>query len=619
MDANTTDIYGVSDEIVVTASRLPEAETDGASSVIIIDETSLDRLGEPAVMSLVRLTPTASVSTSGPAGSLTEVRLRGAEANHTLLFIDGIRANDPAAGNTPRFELLNADIASRIEVLRGPQSALWGSEAIGGVIAVTGVSPEGTHASATAEAGSFGFRRASGDASFGTDQGGIALAAGYQQSDGIDSFNGNGDRDGFSNLALRAFGAVAVTSSLRLSLGGFHFAGKSQYDGFDPVFFTRADTLDETRNRLSAVRLAADWNDAKAPWSAMLAATGLWSSNRNELDGDFLNRTRGKRHSLDGQVARRFATGDVNHALVVAGSAEWERFRADDVAFGGFVDQKRDRAHWALTGEYKVDWKGRLFADIAIRHDAFNRFRDATSLRASLLAKVAGPLAVAVSYGEGIAQPTFFDLYGFFPGSFVGNPALRPERSRGWEVAARLTGDRWNAALTYYRQRLTDEIVETFDGETFLSSAENAEGKSRRQGIEIQGSWRVSEAFRLSANYSWLAANHPAATSRLREVRRPRHSGAVMADGAIGKLSYGASIAYVGRRIDTDFDLFPAQRVTLDAYWLAGGRVAYDVTPSVQLFARIANAFDDKYQDVVGYRTEGRSGFVGLRLAYDRR
>ena len=128
-------------EIIVTASRTPEEQSDSAASVTIIDAQRIERLGEPQVAPLLRLMPSVAVATSGSAGSLTEVRIRGAEANHTLLFIDGIRANDPAAGNTPRFELLNADIVSRIEVVRGPQSALWGSEAIGGVVAVDG--PDG--------------------------------------------------------------------------------------------------------------------------------------------------------------------------------------------------------------------------------------------------------------------------------------------------------------------------------------------------------------------------------------------------------------------------------------------------------------------------------------------
>src|SRR5438045_8351031 len=152
------------DQIVITASRVPEQEAQTPASVTIIDKRRVERLGDPLVPALLRLSPSIAVATSGPAGSLTEVRIRGSEANHTLLFVDGIKINDPAAGDQPRFELLNADLASRIEIVRGPQSALWGSEAIGGVIAINGVSgPQGY--GAAAEGGSFGLAGASGAAS----------------------------------------------------------------------------------------------------------------------------------------------------------------------------------------------------------------------------------------------------------------------------------------------------------------------------------------------------------------------------------------------------------------------------------------------------------------------
>src|SRR5881227_4079740 len=174
------------DQIVITASRAPETESQTPASVTIIDAKRIKRLDEPLVSALLRLTPSAAVATSGPAGSLTEVRIRGAEANHTLLFVDGIKINDPAAGDTPRFELLNADLASRIEIVRGPQSALWGSEAIGGVIAVNGV-PDPRGYSGAAEGGSFGFARASGSASISSDRASLAGALGWQRATGIDS------------------------------------------------------------------------------------------------------------------------------------------------------------------------------------------------------------------------------------------------------------------------------------------------------------------------------------------------------------------------------------------------------------------------------------------------
>ena len=124
--------------VIVTASRNDQAQSDTAASTTVIDGATIERIGEPLTLDFLRLTPSAAVSVSGSEGSQAQVRIRGAEANHTLLFVDGIRANDPAAANEPRFELLNADLASRVEIVRGPQSALWGSEAIGGVVAVDG-------------------------------------------------------------------------------------------------------------------------------------------------------------------------------------------------------------------------------------------------------------------------------------------------------------------------------------------------------------------------------------------------------------------------------------------------------------------------------------------------
>src|SRR5688572_11214963 len=141
-------------EIVITAARAPQEASESAASVIVIDKQRIERLGEPLVPALLRLVPSTAVAASGPAGSLTQVRIRGAEASHTLLFVDGVRANDPASINEPHWELLNADLTSRIEVVRGPQSALWGSEAIGGVVAVDGIGAP-LPPSLAGEAGSF--------------------------------------------------------------------------------------------------------------------------------------------------------------------------------------------------------------------------------------------------------------------------------------------------------------------------------------------------------------------------------------------------------------------------------------------------------------------------------
>ena len=601
-----------STEIIITAERAPEEAAHTPASVVVIDRTRIDRLGEPLVSALLRLTPSVAVTTSGPAGSLTEVRIRGAENNHTLLFIDGIRANDPATSNFPRFELLNSDVTSRIEVVRGPQSALWGSEAVGGVVAVDGVNASRDSYAVTSEAGSFGFRRASASGMLATDEANLALGIGWQRANGIDAFDGTGDRDGYRNLSGRARGTWRVAPALRLGAAGFALSGRSEFDGFRPVFpFDHTDTLDSSRNRLAAGRVWGEFGDQQR-LGGRLGGSILSSRNRNFLAESEINRTSGRRATIDGQLQYRFETSAIEHRLIVAFEHESEKFRARDPF--GTTNQDRSRKHQALTAEWRAQ-AGPVVADLALRRDRFNRFRDATTVRASLLADVGDGFSVAGSYGEGIAQPTFFDLYGFAPTFFVGNPSLRPERSRGFEASARYLGNNVGASLTAYRQRLSDEIVDVFDPVTFLSSTENRSERSSRAGIEAQVDWSFGEQLRISANYAYLKAIEPGAGSRLRESRRPKHSGAISADGRIDRLTYGFSMAYTGDRIDTDFGSFPFRRLTLDAYWLAGARIAYDVAKGVQLFARASNALDADYEDVIGYRTEGRSLYAGIRIA----
>jgi vitamin B12 transporter len=600
------------DTIVVTASRTPEEEETSPASVTLLDDRRIERIGAPLVTDLLRLAPSVLVSASGPAGSLTDVRIRGAEANHTLLFIEGIRANDPAAGNAPRFELLNADLASRIEVVRGPQSALWGSEAIGGVVAVNGAAPGSGGSLVDVEAGSFATRRAAARTSIGSAERGLSIGIAGQRSDGIDSFSGHGERDGYRNLAARVSGTYRV-GDVTLGASGFALRGLSEFDGFNAATFVRDDTEDRTRNRLAAGRIAITYGDRAASF-ATASASLLGSRNRNLVADSEINRTRASRRTvaIEGghQVGR--------HSLVAAFETEQERFHARDDAYAGLTNQDRVRRHRSLTLEWKMAGLGPLSTDLAVRHDSFSTFKDATTARGSALLSLGSGLSLAATYGQGIAQPTFFDLYGFFPGSFAGNPSLRPETSRGGEVALRYHQGAFRGALTYYRQRLRHEIVDVFAFP--LSTTANADGASRRQGMEAEVHFTPSDALRLSATYAFLDASEPRGPSgaQLREQRRPRHSGSVAIDGTKDRISYGAAIAYSGAHGDTNFDVFPAERIRLSPYWLASARLGYRVIDAVELHVRVANAFDDDYQDVFGYRTEGRSIHAGVRLALGR-
>ena len=595
-------------EIVVTASRAPELQTDSAASVTILDTQRIERLGEPQVAPLLRLIPSVAVATSGPAGSLTEVRIRGAEANHTLLFIDGIRANDPAAGNTPRFELLNADIISRIEVVRGPQSALWGSEAIGGVVAVSGEAPGSGGTQAFVEGGSRRSWRGGATSTMGDSERGLEVGVAGQRTDGIDSFGGGADRDGYRNLALRAAGRYRLTPIIVIGTSGFALRGKSEFDGLDPLTFKHADTLDETHNKLTAGRVFVEAGDREKSY-VVASASLLGSSNRNELGDDPVNRTQATRRTLGIEGGHRFG----KQQLIAALESDRETFEARDTAFGGFTEQDRSRRHQSVTVEWRASDLGPVSTDLAVRHDIFSSFKDATTFRTSAKVDLGSGVSVAGNYGEGIAQPTFFDLYGFFPGSFAGNPDLKPERSRGGEISLRYAATRLGAALTYYRQRLNDEIVDTAD----FSSTINATGTSKRAGIEAELRWTPAPWVRLIATYAYLNAKQQEDAADVRELRRPKHSGSIAADGDSDRVSYGASLTYSGTHLDQR-DSFPFDVVALDSYWLANIRIAYRLTPQVEIFGRVANALDADYQDAIGYRTEGRSAYAGVRIGLGR-
>ncbi|MGQ0661915.1 TonB-dependent receptor plug domain-containing protein [Sphingosinicella sp.] len=599
--------------IVVTAARTPVGQEEAPASTTLFDARVLDALSLPAAADVLRLSPGLTVATTGPRGTQTQVRIRGAEASHTLVYLDGIRFNDPAAGNEARFELLTTDSLSRLEIVRGPQSALWGSEALGGVIAAETADPFTARGfEGLGEYGSLDSLRLFGRGALTAGDVGISAAAGWQNSDGIDSFGAGGERDGFDNRFASLRIEARPSAAIRLGAVGHYIAGDSDYDGTDPLTFLRADTLDRTENRIAAGRLwfSGDWGD----WAARADASYLDSTNRNFLIDAPLNRTSGDRLTLGGQVSRRFG----GHQLIAAIEHSQEGFQARDTSFGGFTNQDRSRNLTAFIGEWRAEWSEAIVTDLAVRHDDFSAFADETTFRASVLVRPGGGFTLHAAYGEGIAQPTFFDLFGFFPGSFVGNPNLTPESSRGWEAGLRWSNERWSLSVTGFSHRLRSEIVDVFDPLTFLSSTRNAAGRSRRDGIELAASYRHAEWLTLSANYTWLDADQQtvAGAALVREVRRPRHSANLVAFGESGRFDWSATVAYVGRRRDTDFDLFPAATVTLDDYVLASLRVAWRILPSLELFGRVENGFDADYQDVIGYSTPGRTVHAGLRVSF---
>lgn len=605
-------------DIVVTAGK-PEQALESVAMPWRLPKPEKSReqaIGLPLLDSL-RGMPGISVATSGPKGSQTQVRIQGAEANHTLLFVDGIRFNDPAAGNEARFELLNGDGISGW-IMRGTLSAFYGSEAIGGVLWLdTGSAPvSGYWVEGLAEVGTQESVRAYAIAKASPAKVNLVARAGWLRSGGVDSFDGSGDRDGYDSRSASFKAVYYPVDDYDFELGavGHWIEGVSEYDGFDPLTFRRADTLDETRNRLGAVRAWA--KGESGPWSLNIEGSFLASANRNLLGNAPLNRTAGRRFTTGAQLERDKG----GHKVVLAVEHQGEDFRARDNGFFGASDQDRSRDLDAGGVQWEARWASWLTTDLALRHDRFSAFHDATTFRAAATLKPLYGWELVASYGEGIAQPSFYDLYGFFPGSFIGNPDLRPERSEQWQASISWKrGRNLGFELNAFTARLRDEIVDVFNPATFRSTTANALGVSRRRGVEAVADVRIAKAAKLHFTYSWLDAEERQVAGALpvREVRRPRHSGMLAGHGESGPFAWGASLVYVGKRRDLDFDAFPARAIVLDDYVLASVRLGWQILHGLELYVRAENALDARYQDVIGYRTPGRSVHAGLRFDFD--
>ena len=272
-----------------------------------------------------------------------------------------------------------------------------------------------------------------------------------------------------------------------------------------------------------------------------------------------------------------------------------------------------------LSGE-RVSWIA------SARYDDNSDFEPVLTGRLSMAYAVTADTRLRLGVGRGHKNPTFTERFGFFPGQFIGNPNLDPERSTSYELGVDQTA--LNGALrlgvTVFHQDLEDEINGfVFDPTTFLSTAENRPGDSDRSGVEVTAEWKVSNGLDISGSYTYTDAHEEnAAGIEQRELRRPRHAGNLSLNyrSAEGRFDAALAADYGGSRIDTFFPPFPQAptRVELDDHWLLDLTLQFHVSQNLSLFARGSNLLDDDYEQVFGYRTLGRTGFAGIRANFGR-
>ncbi len=601
--------------ITVTGSLTPRPAKELGSAISILDDTFIEATQNIIVSDILRTVPGLAVNRTGPQGTLTQVRIRGAEGNQTLVFIDGVEAANPVFGEFNFANLVSADI-ERIEVIRGPQSALYGSEAIGGVISVITKAPKpGLNGEVELEGGSFGTYRGFAALGGGTEVFGLRGAVQYYDTNGVSTSPTGTEDDGFDNLTASLKGVFSPSNRLTVESVVRYSDSEVETDMQEFAFGTVQDaaTTSESEDLIAKIdatgALVGDWLMGRA----YVAYTDTEVTNFD--DGAETSFSRGDRLDLGVRLTAEKTFGLTEHSLTAA--VEYEEVEFEN------INQSQSDEQTSIVGEYNFGYDNRAFLSFAVRQDFNGEFQDATTYRASgawLLPRWG--TRFHASWGEGITDPTFNERFGFNPDTFIGNPDLVPERSTGWDIGIEQAffGGRAVIDITYFNANLEDEISSSFtliDGQ-FISSPINNPGESERQGVEVVFTADLYEGLSLTGQYTYLDAT---GADGLVEVRRPEHvaSANLFYTGLENRLSVNLGVDYNGEQEDLFFGFSDPNftpRRTLDAYTLVRLAVSYQASQYVQLFARGENIFDEEYEEVLGFNATGAAGFVGVRLTY---
>lgn len=606
-------------EVVVSASRVPLPSAEVGSAVTVITGEELRQKQTRIVSDVLREIPGVAVSRNGPTGSFSQVRIRGAEANHTLVLLDGVEVNDPSGASEFDFSTLLADDIERIEVLRGPQSALYGSEAIGGVINIITRKGEGPATVRTrAETGAFGTVGGGLNVSSGElGQFDYALGLSALRTDGVSSAperQGNSENDGYENLTGRAKIGWQPTEYLEFELFGQASSSEVESDPQPAVAgvirVVDGDVVTSSQQKFGRAQAKLFMFDGD--WEQIIAA-GYAEDNQDTFTNGAKNFVAvGEKARMSYQSNFFLETPEyaqASHVFTFLAEREYEA-QTTRSAFG---DSDLDIVNHGFVGEYRLGLFDRLFLSGSARYDDNDIFDDATTLRATAsYAVLETDTRLHGSIGEGVKNPTLFELFGFGP-NFVPNPNLEPESSIGWDVGIEQTffGGRALVDVTYFENRIQDLI------QGAGNTAVNLAGTSKIRGIETTLRAAVTPTTVVSAQFTYQDAKDAAGAPL---IRRPDVTASFNINQSFlaDRASIDIGIDYHGDQKDLQFSNFFAnqQQVTLDAYTLVNVGASYVLSDSVEVFGRVENLLDEQYEDVFGFDNPGVGVFVGLRARF---
>ena len=619
--------------VVVTATRFPVDVATVGSSISVITADDLQQQQTRFVSDVLREVPGVAVSRAGTFGTQTQVRIRGAEGNQTLVIIDGVEVNDPAGGNEFDFgQLLSSDI-ERIEVLRGPQSILYGSNSIGGVInIITKKGEKGVTTTARAEGGSFHTFDGGASVSGGNDMANAYLGLSGYRTAGINISKNGGENDGYDNITLNHSINVKPLDILELSGSLRYVDAELQYDDFGEETDSRGFIIPNDANLKAKVTNLSGRAQAKLSllddkFQNTVGYSGYRSTNNQYTDNDRTFRFNAQTNTFDYQSNLFLDTpeiADATHAFTFLYERQQqtgsnfskgsEFFPSQGANFNSIIDH-------GVAGEYRLGVWDRLFLTGGARYDQNNQFEDFTSPRvtgAFLITETDS--RIHATWGKGVQNPTLTELYGFFD-TFIGNPDLKPENSNGWDVGFEQSfiDNKLVFDVTYFNNRIKDLISSEFDPAIGASTPINLSGTSKIQGVEVSATAKLYEGLTVKASYTYTDGEDPDGNEL---VRRPPNMASANANYAFLDDGEGHKLANVNLNVDyngqqKDFvfvsPTFERQTRNLDPYWLVNLAASYEFMPGLAVVGRIENLLDQDYEELYGYQAPGIGAYAGLR------
>lgn len=579
------------DQVVVTSTRTPIPLTDAIAPTQVIDRETIERSQARSLQDLLRGRAGINLTNSGGPGKQTSLFLRGTNSSHTLVMIDGVKVNtaDFAAA---ALQDIPVDQIDRIEIVRGPSSSLYGSEAIGGVIQIFtrrdqgGFAPR-LHAAAGSHGlleGGMGFGGAGERGWFGTD-------LSYQRTDGINACRGSAtlfqgcyadepDRDGYRNRSLNLRGGYTLSDTLSVEASALRAEGENEYDGFYNYTESVQQVFSGKLRYTPSERIAVTLNAGRSDNEADNYSDGVYASTNNthrdvaSLQGDF-----------------GLAAGQLLSAGV-----DWAQDHLDSST--EYAVDSRDNT--AVFLQYQGNF-GAHQLQASLRNDENDQFGNHTTGTLGWGMALGEGLRLTATYGTGFKAPTFSDLYD----PWSGVPNLKPEESESFNVGLARSGAQWNWALDVFQTDFDDLI--TYDSTTFMMAQVE---KARIRGAEFTVDTTFA-GWDLSTQLSHVDPRNRTIGMQYDNLlaRRPRYTGRIDIDRGMGDWRIGGTVNAAGKRFDD-----AANAVELAGYSTVDLRVEYLLSPAWTLQARATNVLDRDYETVAWYNQPGRE--YGLRLKY---